>query len=343
MKSDVLAAIGEAGLQQPAAVNAALAANDRIKYVFTLLQMAASHADQPEQPAPLLRRERLACGIQDPALDDLPAATSRTGARYHIPGLPALLRRIAADLRLMAAPVAVIDPAIQPRLDALLAALPAAEDETLDPATLAAITQARPDADSLHRLVMDLHRALNALQATLAEERIDGAAAYGLAPEDRPRVAAFMAGLNRTAPLKFDHPGLATSATRQGQRLVVHIEGLAVTVTYTDVHPERLRFFQDMLSGHPVTWTVSQSGQLGGTPFHMATGRLDAADETACRAFLTTLGARLVFLIDWNRARRQLRAFLPGGPRVALLRWAAEQEVGHRGFLALGGAKLVNE
>ncbi|MBN8905214.1 MAG: phosphate transport regulator, partial [Rhodospirillales bacterium] len=292
MKSDVLAAIGEAGLQQPAAVNAALAANDRIKYVFTLLQMAASHADQPEQPAPLLRRERLACGIQDPALDDLPAATSRTGARYHIPGLPALLRRIAADLRLMAAPVAVIDPAIQPRLDALLAALPAAEDETLDPATLAAITQARPDADSLHRLVMDLHRALNALQATLAEERIDGAAAYGLAPEDRPRVAAFMAGLDRTAPLKFDHPGLATSATRQGQRLVVqndigttdahvvvvHIEGLAVTVTYTDVHPERLRFFQDMLSGHPVTWTVSQSGQLGGTPFHMATGRLDAAD-----------------------------------------------------------------
>ncbi|MBN8901706.1 MAG: hypothetical protein J0H57_11785, partial [Rhodospirillales bacterium] len=164
MKSDVLAAIGEAGLRQPAAVNAALAANDRVKYVFTLLQMAAAHADQPGQPPAILRRERLACGIQDQALDDLPAATRRDAGGYRIPGLAALLRRVAADLRTMAAPVIAADPAIQHRLDALHAALPAGEDEALDPATLAAITQARPDADSLHRLVMELHRALNAQQ-----------------------------------------------------------------------------------------------------------------------------------------------------------------------------------
>ncbi len=50
-----------------------------------------------------------------------------------------------------------------------------------------------------------------------------------------------------------------------------------------------------------------------------------------------------MFLIDWNRARKQLRAFLPGGARIALLRWAAEQEVGHRGFLELGGGKLINQ
>ena len=50
-----------------------------------------------------------------------------------------------------------------------------------------------------------------------------------------------------------------------------------------------------------------------------------------------------MFLIDWNRARKQLRAFLPGAARLALLRWAAEQEVGHRGFLELGGAKLINQ
>ena len=30
-----------------------------------------------------------------------------------------------------------------------------------------------------------------------------------------------MRGPNRTAPLKFDHPGLATSATRDGDRLVI--------------------------------------------------------------------------------------------------------------------------
>ena len=109
---------------------------------------------------------------------------------------------------------------------------------------------------------MDLHKQLNALQAGLAEETIDGAAAYGLADADRPRVAAFMAGLNRTARLKFDHPGLGTTATRCGDRLVIqndigttdahvvviHVEGLTVSVTYTDVHEQRLRFFQDMLA-----------------------------------------------------------------------------------------------
>jgi hypothetical protein len=38
-----------------------------------------------------------------------------------------------------------------------------------------------------------------------------------------------------------------------------------------------------------------------------------------------------------------LRSFLPNPARVALLRWAAEEEVGHRGFLELGGARLVNQ
>ena len=42
--------------------------------------------------------------------------------------------------------------------------------------------------------------------------------AYGLAAEDRPRVAAFVRGVRRTSPLKFDHPGLETTATRAGGR-----------------------------------------------------------------------------------------------------------------------------
>ena len=261
-------------------------------------------------------------------------------------------------MRIMAAPVT--GAGFAKRLDTLLAAMPPAEGDVLDRDALTAMTRANPPAgeDSLHRLVMDLHKELNALQAALAEETIDGAAAYGLQDADRPRVAAFMAGLNRTAKLKFDHPGLATTATRTGERLViqndigttdahvivVHVEGLTVTVTYTDVHPERLAFFQSLLSGAAVVWETTQAGQLGaGSQFHMATGRLDATDEAACQAYLTLLGSRLVFLIDWNRARRQLRAFLPGEPRVALLRWAADQDIGHRGFLALGGAKLVNQ
>ena len=80
MKAEVLAAIGETGLSRSGAVNAALAANDRVKYLLTLLQMAAAHADQPDQPPANLKRERIACGIDEPSLDAFTAAARRQGA-----------------------------------------------------------------------------------------------------------------------------------------------------------------------------------------------------------------------------------------------------------------------
>jgi len=50
-----------------------------------------------------------------------------------------------------------------------------------------------------------------------------------------------------------------------------------------------------------------------------------------------------VFLIDWNRARKELRVFMRNPEAVALLKWAATEEVGHRAFLLLGGSALVLE
>ena len=76
MKTQILAAIGEKELQPAACLNAALAANDRVKYAFSLLQMASDHAEHPEQPAATLKRERIACGIDDPEFD-----TASAGAR----------------------------------------------------------------------------------------------------------------------------------------------------------------------------------------------------------------------------------------------------------------------
>jgi uncharacterized protein Yka (UPF0111/DUF47 family) len=70
---------------------------------------------------------------------------------------------------------------------------------------------------------------------------------------------------------------------------------------------------------------------------------MTSADADSCRSYLDFLGSRLVFLIDWNRARKQLRQFLRGPDRVALLLSAAEADIGHRGFLELGGARLVNQ
>jgi len=69
MKTQILAAIGEKELQPAACLNAALAANDRVKYAFSLLQLASDHAEHPEQAVATLKRERISCGIDDPDFD----------------------------------------------------------------------------------------------------------------------------------------------------------------------------------------------------------------------------------------------------------------------------------
>jgi len=375
MKAQILEAIGETGFERSAHLNAALAANDRLKYYFSLLQMAIAHADHPEQPASSLRQERLACGVNDSGLDDIATATRRQGECYHVPGCAKILQQIAQDLRAMATPVLEASPgafpgaipgacpsAIKDRLETLLSELPEAQDDQIGADAVSRITRARHGkGDSIHQIVMDLHKALNTMQAELAEERLDGAAVYGIEESDRPLIAAFMAGLNRTAPLKFSHPGLDTTATRAGQRLVIqndigttdahviviHVEGMAVETTYSDVHPERLQFLRDMLKTYQVSWGEEGTRQApsvaAGTSFYMVTGRFQAKDHHELLAYLGLLASRLVFLIDWNRARKQLRGFLRGEQRAALLAWAAEAEVGHRGFLELGGARLINQ
>ena len=101
-----------------------------------------------------------------------------------------------------------------------------------------------------------------------------------------------------------------------------------------------------MLQRYPGSWseaTAAKSDSLGGgAPFQILTGSWEAKDSQELLEFLNFLGSRLVFLIDWNRARKELRGFLPGKDRIALLGWAAELEIGHRGFLELGGARLLN-
>lgn len=360
MKTQILAAIGEAGLQPASQVNEALAANDRVKYAFSLLQMALAHADAPDQPTTSLKRERIACGIDDPELDSVVAGARSAGKSCHVPFGAKIIARISDDMRVMAAPILAAKPKdLAVRLDALLRDLPAAEGDLLDPKQVRAMMQAdHGGADTLHHLVMDLHKQLNAMQAALAEENLDGATAYNLQPADRPLVAAFMAGVNRTAKLKFSHPGLATTATHIGDRLVIqndigttdahviviHVQDLEISVTYTDIHAERLAFFQAMLAPRGMSWEEVHPALLpGGSAFSLATGRLEAKDQAAHRANLDFLGSRLVFLIDWNRARKQLRGFLHGADRISLLSSAAALDIGHRGFLEMGGAQLVNQ
>lgn len=366
-KGSIIDVLGERALLLPRRLEEALAANDRLKVCFTLLQAAERHADHPGEAVPDFVTERRAAGMNGEL--DLRIADSRREASGELllPGAAVLRAQLLKDVEAMRFPLALagVDgaAALAAREQALGAQLPAFDHDRVPRGTVAAITRASREAgaDSLHLLVMDLHRSLNELQASIAEEDLDGARVWQLTDADRPLVRAFMSGLNRTAPLKFDHPGLGTTATRAGNRLIIqndigttdahvlvlHVEELTATLTYTDVHARRLAFLQSLLKPCGFEWTRPQAraddALAEGESYYLGVGRFVAGDAAALGACLQFLGSRLVFLIDWNRARKRLREFLPKDEVARLLKWAADQDLGHRGFLQLGGERLLYE
>jgi uncharacterized protein Yka (UPF0111/DUF47 family) len=205
---------------------------------------------------------------------------------------------------------------------------------------------------------MDLHKELNRLHGQIAGESIAGAHVFGISASDRALIAAFMDGLNQTKALKFDHPGLETTATRAGGKLViqndlgttdahvlvVHVEPPQASLIHTDVHIQRLLFFQSLLAPLAVHWEGTRSKQaaeLGDTTYYSCVGTFMGRDPHELEGALRFLGSRLVFLIDWNRARKQLQKFASKRVALDVLSWAAEQNYGHRGFLQLGGEQLI--
>jgi uncharacterized protein Yka (UPF0111/DUF47 family) len=362
-KSRIVEALGEEGLRLPALLNDALAANDRAKYLFTVLQVARGHADHPGGPAPELRAEREAAGLTAAGFDEVAALATRVGEdRYFMPGVERLCARLHAEVDAMLAPLQASGDEADgfDGRRARLAAQPwCGEDDQISAEQIASLTAGgREGADTVHRLVMDMHKALNGLQARIASEAIDGAHAYGMAQGDRALVAAFMRGVNRTAALKLDHPGLGTTATRSGAKLViqndigtteahvlvVHVEGGRVTLTYTDVHMQRLLFFQSLFDAWRVDWqdTLSRTDRtMEDGVYHLCIGSYAAAGAAELEEYLAFLGSRLVFLIDWNRARKRLRLLLPKKDLMDLLKWTADNDHGHMAFLRAGGEQMI--
>jgi uncharacterized protein Yka (UPF0111/DUF47 family) len=364
IKTRILDLLGERVLLLPEQVNRALAANDRVKYLLTLLQAAKHHADAPEAPFSDLRSERLAAGVPDEELDGAVAGSQRSrDAGYSVPQASQIHDRIQRAIGEMLEPLLLTGAgAVEAERFEKLRGGARPEGDRVPAAYFAAVTHARRDqGDGLHLLVMDLHKQLNGLQAALARESIDGALAYAVAEADRARVRAFMRGVNSTAPLKFEHPGLATTATRSGDSLViendigttdahvlvVHVRGNGAVVTYTDVHPRRAEFFMSLFERAGARWDATRSQTAEGLEesgsYVLCTGRFEGGDEASLEDFLTFLGSRIVFLIDWNKARKRLRHFMGQGDAIDLLKWAAEHTCGHRGFLELGGERLIYE
>ena len=364
-KIQIVEQLGERAILLPKLIDEGLAANDRLKLRLSLLQEAATQVSHPGRTAPSMELELRAVGLSEPIL-----SATVSGARpidadtFMAPGAELLAAGMAGDLRAMMQPIEVAQTEnaarLKTRLDAILKALPGFKGDCVSHSQVASLAAARGGGDdSLHLLVMDLHRELNQAASSASVEEIDGAHVHGLNNDDRDRVRAFMEGVNRTAKLAFGHPGLATTAGRAGARLsiqndigetdahvlVVRVEGLTATIIYTDVHRARSEFFMSLFADETVAWSSpaqQQSRELAkGEVFYLINGVYQAREPADLDRFLTILGSRIVFLIDWNKARKALQSFVSKAAAIKLLKGAAAREDGHRAFLELGGADLV--
>ena len=362
-KTQAVASLGQHRLMLPAWVKAALSANDRLKVYLTVLQAASSHASHPHRDVPELSKEIAAAGLNPGWLHDLAAVARRVDDDLFIPDLPRLVKCIEDDLATMARPVLETTPVgdeLHRRVQVRLGWFGSLAKDRLNDQQIEDLTRGRRgEGDSLHLLVMDLHKMINKLSGELASEVIAGANVWELQPQDRPRVAAFMRGLNRTSILKFDHPGLDTAATRDGEHLliqndigtndahvlVVQVTSHAITLTYSDLHRVRLEFFQALLEPFGAQWSGLESrtnAELNqGAAYSVGTAQFDCADDAAVEAALEGIGSRIVFLIDWNRARKRLQAFVEKEAAIAILAEAARLDIGHRAWLQLGGERLI--
>ena len=214
MKSLIIGHLGHGEFLLPSLIAKALAANDRAKVCMSALQALLQHAAHPSVEPIDLSTECRAAGVDATAVRFLIAEACASNGRITAPGLAKFTETLRSDVQAMidavAAGDAIAAKKAAERWSSIQATTTAANDEIGMDEIAALISFTYEDGDSLHRLVMDLHKDLNRLAAACAEETLHGAHAFGLSSEDRPMVAAFMRGVDRTRALKFNHPGLET-------------------------------------------------------------------------------------------------------------------------------------
>ena len=362
-KVGIIEKIGDSGVLLPDLIMRGLAASDRLKYYLTLIQSAYSHAHVPSRPAPNLRVQREASGVDDPALDRLiESSVGRGSDTVYMPGACLIVGSMFDEARRMMQPLLLAGKArselrgradiYQRRIEDLLAHAPVCADDLVTKSTIGTLTRLTENGhDTLYQLVIDLQWELNRLQSSVTMETIDGARVYGIQDDERTLVRAFMKGINETASLRFDRAGLVTTVAHEGDRLtiqndlaaapshliILHVAELSVTVTYADVHKSRIRFLQEMLKPFELQWTAPPASDGE----ELMVGQFTAASSEEVERFLTAVGSRLVFLIDWNRARKRLAQLVSKAEAFELLKWAADNNIGHAAFLKCGEVQLI--
>jgi hypothetical protein len=127
--------------------------------------------------------------------------------------------------------------------------------------------------------------------------------------------------------------------------LVLQVQQHRITLTYSDLHRRRFGFFRELLEETGARWSGMDSrpppGLNAGEAYWTGTANFEADSEEALLRQLESIGARIVFLIDWNRARKRLQAFVDKDDAVAVLREAARREAGHMAWLVAGAERLA--
>ena len=253
---------------------------------MSALQAAVQRAQEPVRPATDLQVECRAAGIAPAALATLIGGAHLAGrGRMAAPNLARLIKEIIDDATTMVRAVSAGKSAEGEAMAARLAAIRASglleSANEIEIAHVARLTgrgagrcrQSAPAGDG------PAQGAQPAGRGRAPRRSLSGAHVFGLQPEDRAPVESFMQGLNETRALKFNHPGLDTMATRSNGRLLIqndigttdaHVVVIAVrensvTVTYTDVHRARAKFFIALFDKFRGEMERARSSHRGGS------------------------------------------------------------------------------
>jgi uncharacterized protein Yka (UPF0111/DUF47 family) len=78
-----------------------------------------------------------------------------------------------------------------------------------------------------------------------------------------------------------------------------------------------------------------------GHAYTFGAARFECADQAALDKALEGIGSRIVFLIDWNRARKRLLPFVGKADAIEVLHEVARLDSGHMAWLKCGGEQIV--
>lgn len=93
-KTQIINEFGADELLLPKMISEALVANDRVKYLFALIQNAKAQADNPSLEVSDLRSERSSAGVSDESPDRVPVSSSRLqDGSYLVPQVGGIFER----------------------------------------------------------------------------------------------------------------------------------------------------------------------------------------------------------------------------------------------------------